>query len=290
MPHNTSVVSILAFVSFLTSTFSAAFDKADGRSIISSNPRDYTYDQLKRYNPEEWGEIKGYETCVKGYSQSPINFPLKVKIDGISFAPKPKLKMVNLKLYSKIENWALECTEKHKCGFTKFNQRKYFVSSLHFHSPSEHTLNGKQYPLEAHLVHVSNSGDLAVLSTLFDYPSGRPYVKQILEANSSNRKHFRLSPFVKTIFDQLIDKRQKEVAINLKHLTKRGGICSYNGSLTTPPCSENVMFLMQLNVQTVSRFQVKQFQISFGSQVYGNNRPIQSLNKREVTCYLTGMK
>lgn len=108
-------------------------------------------------------------------------------------------------------------------GFTTFNNEKYYVASLHFHTPSEHRLNGKQYPLEAHMVHASKSGDLTVVSKLFDYPWEKPYRKKITAFDSDNSKEFGLNHFVENFVHQLMNNQQEEVRTNLNRLMKWGG-------------------------------------------------------------------
>lgn len=179
-------------------------------------------------------------------------------------------------------NWALSCPLK-ECGSTMFKGEVFYHFNTHFHSPSEHTLNGKSFPLEAHFVHASEDGKLAVLATLFDYPSETGYVSTIVKGAN---KELGVNAYFKEILKGVSEGKNKVLVQTNEVIDAAKGYCSYSGSLTTPPCSEDVTWMMSLNIETVSRRQVHAYFVSAGASFDGNNRPIQPLNGRNITCYV----
>lgn len=275
-------IFIISFATVLEST-----EQLESCQSLTT-PGAYSYDIISGKDPANWGTIAGFETCASGLSQSPIDFPSDVNILPLFHAPKPSLRWSTMKVQPQIENWSLNCNKSNSCGYTIVGQEKFYVQGLHFHAPSEHTLDGKQYPLEVHLVHRSASGDLAVIATLFDHPPEQPYRKLI---RVHKHKEQGRNMLLQNIWTQLFISKQKIVKADFRNLVRWNyGICSYNGSLTTPPCTENVWFFMQLKIQQVSRQQVNMYSKSVGSPLDGTNRPLQPRNNREVTCFLPQMQ
>lgn len=276
----------ISIVTIFILSFATVLESAQQSESYQALTNDgaYSYDILSRKDPTNWGNIAGFEICAGGQSQSPIDFPADVDILPLFNAPKPNLGWSTMKLQPQIENWSLNCNKSNSCGYTTLAKERFYVQGLHFHAPSEHTLHGKQYPLEVHLVHRSASGDLAVIATMFDYPPEQPY-RNLIRVHK--QKEQGSNKLLQKIWTQLFSSKQKFVKADFRNLVRWNyGVCSYNGSLTTPPCTENVWFFMQLKVQQVSRQQVNMYAKSVGSPLDGTNRPLQPRNNREVTCYL----
>ena len=95
-----------------------------------------------------------------------------------------------------------------------------------------------------------------------------------------------MNPFLKGILDNVMSD-VTTFAVDIGRITDvTKGVCMYRGSLTTRPCTEAVTFLMQLKTQTVSREQVHLYHMTDGGGLYGNNRHVQPVNGRKVTCYV----
>jgi carbonic anhydrase len=132
---------------------------------------------------------------------------------------------------------------------------------LHFHSPSEHTIAGRHYPLEAHFVHRGADGGLAVMGLLFREGAADPQIAAIWRAMPAHAGG------------------TAPVDIPLGSLWKpAGAFASYDGSLTTPPCTEGVRWYVAEADATVSRDQAAAFVAAAGE----NARPVQSLNGRII--------
>jgi carbonic anhydrase len=133
---------------------------------------------------------------------------------------------------------------------------------MHFHLPGEHTVDGKHFAMEGHLVHKSEAGGLAVLGVLFESGKENPVLKE------------------------LFDKLAKGEANNLGELTEpvnlaallTTGVYRYEGSLTTPPCTEGVVWSIYAETVELSDAQIN----TFASRYTGNNRPVQPLYERKV--------
>lgn len=272
------------FLALLFSVARAA-DKLEvdsSKCAVKGAEGDFSYDPTSSTGPGDWGDLSSdFETCSLGSSQSPINFPLSVSYAPRSEGPKPSISVGNMSYSPTSYNWALSCEG--DCGYTMFAGQKFKLINLHLHAPSEHTLNGRQYPLEAHMVHISDAGDLAVIATMFDYPSTTTYQSQV--AAGAN-KDYGVNSLVKEVMRGVM-KNKGTFKVHLGSILNPGkGYCVYSGGLTTPPCTEGVTFLMAQNVETVSRRQVFDYSASCGVGMDGNNRPLQPLNGRVVTCYV----
>ncbi|HEU0201286.1 MAG TPA: carbonic anhydrase family protein [Burkholderiaceae bacterium] len=140
----------------------------------------------------------------------------------------------------------------------------YELVQFHFHRPSEERIEGKAYAMVAHLVHRSVAGKLAVVGVLLE--SGAP------------------NPLLETLWRHLppakeLESARKDVTIDASHLLPADrGYYTFPGSLTTPPCTENVRWLVLKQPVRVSAEQIATF-----AQRYPNNaRPVQPLNARVV--------
>lgn len=140
---------------------------------------------------------------------------------------------------------------------------EYELVQIHFHSPSEFTINGKHSDLEAHLVHKGKKGEILVISVLFETGEENETVKEIW--NLMPAKKGESKPAGKIDVDKLIHDDSKYYRLS--------------GSLTTPPCTEGVTWIILKDKKSVSKEQVKKFVKVIGK----NARPTQKLNGREIT-------
>lgn len=240
---------------FLVSTSSGL---AEEKGKEAGHKPHWTYEG--EAGPGHWAEISNeFESCKIGKSQSPIDITGKEKSEKrpltIDYKDTP-LKIINNGHTIQV-NYAPGST-------VTIDGNIYQLAQFHFHSPSEHTAKGKHYAMEAHIVHKSADGKLAVIGI--------------------NMKEGKENPFIKTIWDNLPDKVNEEktvsgVTVNaMSLLPKIYPYYYYSGSLTTPPCSEGVSWNVLENTIEVSKAQVKKFASLIGK----NARPVQPLNERKV--------
>lgn len=141
---------------------------------------------------------------------------------------------------------------------------RFELKQFHFHAPSENLIEGRSYPLEGHLVHANDKGELAVVAVMFE--AGR--------ANAALSQAWQVLP------TKAGETRTLEVPLSAEPLlpTQRD-YYRFSGSLTTPPCSEGVRWLVMKQPVQVSQAQIDAFKAVMH---HPNNRPVQPLNGRQV--------
>jgi len=212
--------------------------------------------------PEHWGELKAkYATCKTGRSQSPININFSSMAKGVI----ADIKFIYKDISPEVVNNGHTIQVNYGNGSAiKVNDQEYKLAQFHFHTPSENTVNGKHYPMEMHLVHKNDKGELAVVGVFF--------------------KEGKQNAELKKAWDKMPTKGgTKEMlagvslnAANLLPGEKQFG--HFKGSLTTPPCSEGVSWFVMQSPIEASEKQITQF-----NKVIGDNaRPTQPLNGRRL--------
>lgn len=209
--------------------------------------------------PESWGRLKAeFSQCAAGTRQSPIDIRdgIKVQLDAVQFDYKPSGFRV-------IDNGHTVQVNVAGGNSIEVIGRRYDLVQFHFHRPSEERINGRQFDMVAHLVHKDVEGRLAVVAVLLDRGSAHPIVQ--------------------TVWNNLPLEKGEEVAarpmLDLAALlpTDRSYF-TYMGSLTTPPCSEGVLWMVMKNPVPISTEQIAVF-----SRLYPMNaRPIQSVSGRLI--------
>ena len=219
--------------------------------------------------PSSWGKLnKDWLLCAEGNQQSPIDLtgarPKKMDEMKLEF-PTANLKIVHqTHVLDAIDNGHTiqinyDGGETLEIGGQRFALRQY-----HFHSPSEHTVNGRHYPMEMHMVHVSQDKKLAVIGVF-------------IEEGRHNEAFDRIWSNLPTQTGQEV--HLENVQVDIDHiLPENKATYRYRGSLTTPPCSEGVGWFVYVEPIELSRDQIKAFRKIF----HGNNRPIQPLNDRTL--------
>jgi carbonic anhydrase len=212
--------------------------------------------------PAHWGALEPeFGACGLGHEQSPIDIrsdaAQKADLPAIEFAYRPSpLKIVDTG-HSIQVNYA-------PGSFITVGGHRYELVQFHFHKPSEESLDGKRSDMVAHLVHKDADGHLAVVAVL-------------LKAGA-------LNPMVATLWANIPSGKEKErdagdVQVDATDLLPSGrAYYTFNGSLTTPPCSEGVTWFVLKSPSSLSPGEIERF-----GRVYPMNaRPVQPLNGRTV--------
>jgi len=213
--------------------------------------------------PSHWGDLSPeFRFCSIGKNQSPVDIDSKrfdanlppIELDYNILTPTD---IVNNGHTIQVNMWS--------GGEIKLDGINFELKQFHFHAPSENTIDGKHFPLEAHFVHASDKGELAVVAILFAPGPDDPTLKRLLED----------LPMGKGESNKLASN-----AIKTLQTTKSlSNYYRYNGSLTTPPCTEGVRWVVMKRPFSVSKQQVEQLQKALKEP---NNRPTQPLNARAV--------
>lgn len=220
--------------------------------------------------PEHWGDLDpSFGTCAMGQGQSPVDLHPPAQgpdIDSIVFDYQPtKLNMVN--------NGHTIQVMYDPGSFLVLDDQRYELQQFHFHVPSEHHLNGLEFPMEAHLVHRSDEGNLAVVAVMF---YGGVINKPRVMASIIN------TPTLNTIWAEFPSKGAKVASTDTVNVASLLPVdrryMTYQGSLTTPPCTEGVRWIVLTAPVVVGLDHLEKFT----SLVGRDNRPIQPLNGRDV--------
>ena len=208
--------------------------------------------------PQQWGDLAAdYLMCSMGRNQSPIDLSGAVDADPEELI----LDYPNRGIVGEVNNGHTIQENLHPGNFITIQGQKYEAKQFHFHSPSEHRIDGKTFPLEVHVVHANRVGQLAVLGIMFDEGEENSTLYQL-----NGFRPAGLEPYTGPVdYNQLVTARDQYYA--------------YNGSLTTPPCSEGVLWVVLKNPVTASREQIDRFHNAMGADT---NRPIQPRNARTI--------
>ncbi len=220
-------------------------------------PAHWTYEGEE--GPGNWGAIDpAYATCGTGKSQSPIDIsaPGEKDLTNISFHYQPS--EVNI-----LNNGHTAQVNYDAGSYIELDGVRYDVAQFHYHAPSEHTLNGKSFAAELHIVHKSADGKLAVVGLLLN----------------EGAENAAFAPFINNLPAEKADAKDAGVKINAADfLPAVQTTFRYSGSLTTPPCSEGVSWLVMTTPVELSAAQLGALEGLFE----GNNRPVQALNDRPL--------
>ncbi len=213
------------------------------------------WDYAGEMGPENWGDE--FPTCGKGTKQSPLN------ITG-PFEKSKDVLVVNYKEGPlKILNNGHTIQVNVEPGSTlKINKDVYNLLQFHFHRPSEEQVDGKPMAMVAHFVHKNADGKLAVLGVLLNDGKDNAAI-QTLWNNAPKAE----GPEV--VVDKMKFDPSSLVPTALTHY-------SYEGSLTTPPCTEGVNFYILKTPVDIGKKQVVDFPFK------RNARPVQPLNGRKI--------
>jgi carbonic anhydrase len=210
--------------------------------------------------PAKWGELDAAnKVCTVGSQQSPIDIenPTRARLQDLKLSwGRTAETIVN-------NGHTIQLNFADGSSTLKLDDTTYKLVQVHFHRPSEHQIGGKNFPMEAHFVHRAPSGGLAVVGVLMSTGHPNPAFAQIVSTMPQQE-----GPAVKA------DARINPNAL----LPARRSYYRYAGSLTTPPCSEVVEWLLLTDPISVAEADVAKF-----AQLYSMNaRPVQKLDRRFV--------
>jgi carbonic anhydrase len=209
--------------------------------------------------PNEWARLTPEYSACDGKNQSPINLTGFIKSDL-----KP-IKFVYQAGGSEILNNGHTVQVNYAAGSSiSVDGIQFELKQLHFHAPSENLIDGKSYPMEAHLVHADKDGNLAVIAVMIKEGHENKALSKIWSQMPKNadEKNVLSSPFAAA-----------------RLLPSRHSYYRFSGSLTTPPCTEGVRWLVMKDPISASREQVEAFSHAMH---HPNNRPTQAVNSRLV--------
>lgn len=236
----------------------AAVAAAATAASHNGHPRhDWSYEGES--GPAYWGSMNpAWSACGNGKRQSPIDIRdgFRVNLEPVQFDYQPTR-------FSVLDNGQTVMVNLSLGNAITVTGRSYELTQFHFHLPSEERVNGQSYPMVLHLVHKDASGRLAVVALLVEEGEPHGVVQQVwdnlpLESNDAVMATSSMDP--------------------AKLLPARREYYTYMGSLTTPPCTEGVLWIVMKEPIRLSSQQIALF-----ARLYPMNaRPIQPLAGRRI--------
>lgn len=211
------------------------------------------------HGPEHWGDLSpDFIQCKVGVNQSPIDITGAIESDLPPIALDYTTNTTSL-----INNGHTAQVNVEPGSFLRVEGDEFELLQFHIHVPSEHWINGKQSMLEVHYVHRNTEGQLAVVAVLYRQGEDSPGLSRHIDIIPTEAGVS--IPFVTSLAD-------------LPILTWNKDYYRYNGSLTTPPCSEGVRWYVLKEQHTVSRKRRDKFNHLIGDDARGpqpvNARPV----------------
>jgi carbonic anhydrase len=245
---------LFAAITVIAILFTSCQKDDDDTPIVDCTEYHWEYDGDSA--PETW------PVCTSdcgGNAQSPVNIA-GATTDASLMALETHYEQVPIEL---INNGHTVEFEYEAGSVLKLNGDDYALLQFHFHTSSEHTVDGTQYPMEAHLVHRNSAGALAVIGIFFEEGSENAFLKNFSDhLPAAAEDHF-----------------SSEDVVNVESLLPSNAhYYTYTGSLTTPPCSEIVTWLVMKAPVEASALQIS----AMHSIVHDNYRPVQPLNGRTI--------
>ncbi|KAL1117259.1 hypothetical protein AAG570_004585 [Ranatra chinensis] len=246
--------------------------------------------RLKRRWPRDllgdWGGA-----CQNGESQSPID----IDLDAIPERPEPTEPILfinydeNVGSYTVYNNGhTVSVRVEQPCRIAVGGgglNGLYLLDHIHFHWGSEHTVNHKRFPAEVHLVHFNKI--YRNISEALKHPRGVAVIGIFLDDDEDDIDNAFLQPLL-SVASATVENEENKLKVNilsLDHLLPKetSDFYRYDGSLTTPPCTETVVWSLMKDASSISRLQVKLLNDIHLSHGVNNFRPTQPLNERRVS-------
>ncbi len=210
--------------------------------------------------PDNWGKLnREFVSCDIGQNQSPINIE-----NTVTASLKPIRVIQQFPAKDILNNGHTVQVNFKEGNMVALDSSPYQLKYVHFHTPSENKIHDMSFPLEAQFVHIDFKGNPSVISVMF--------------------KEGKANPGLAKLWVQIPKKEGESIALKgrvvpSELMPENHSYYRFSGSLTTPPCSEGVRWLVMKTPMTASKEQIEAFEQAIQ---HSNNRPIQALNGRIV--------
>lgn len=207
--------------------------------------------------PDHWGELeKNFQACSTGTQQSPINLQGSVRAETAG----PKLSWKPAAFKARNNGHTIQLDPTGDAGTAELNGKIYQLRQFHFHAPSEHAVKGERTAMEVHFVHAAEDGGLLVVGVFIVGGGANPAFSKIMAAAPKTPGSTPMAE-----------------ALDLSALLPEArSLYRYEGSLTTPPCSEVVDWNVFSTPIRVGDADIEAFRAIFPM----NARPLQAVNRR----------
>lgn len=209
--------------------------------------------------PQAWGALKPeYALCANGRRQSPIDIRggLAVDLEPVRFDYRASR-------FGVVDTDHTVQVNVAPGNAIEVGGKRFELQQFHFHRPAEERIDGRAFEMSLHLVHKDEQGRLAVVALLFGRGPPQPVVQQVWN-NLPLERHQEVAARVTLDLEQLLPADRRYY--------------TYMGSLTTPPCSEGVQWVVMRHPVTLSPEQADLF-----ARIYPMNaRPLQAAGDRRI--------
>jgi carbonic anhydrase len=258
--RRTTLVVIIGLLSMACSSADRAADPSADNTTAPPGAGSATWSYAGDIGPDRWGSLSDeYAACSTGTEQSPIDLtgPIEADVTDIVFAYGE----TPLAIYNNGHTIEVEV----EGSSIEVPGGAYDVVQFHFHAGSEHAIDGSMFPLEMHIVHRSSAGELAVVGVMVEVGEENEALTPVFDHIPTG-----VSERAETIEGETVDLAAVLPAVRTFY--------QYQGSLTTPPCSEGVAWYILATPIEISQEQLDEFT----RVVDGNVRPVQPLGDREI--------
>ncbi|KAJ7971562.1 Alpha carbonic anhydrase [Quillaja saponaria] len=227
--------------------------------------------------PERWGSLSPrFSVCSNGKSQSPVDIKKGILVQNKNLVSLVRdYKPANATLINNGFNIGIHFGG-NVGGFTE-GGKNYNLIQIHWHSPSEHLIDGHQAAAELHLVHQANDGSYSVIGVLYEIGNLDPLVAKVQ------------NKLVELAKENCAATEEAHIALgtfDVKYFRRRSRkYFRYVGSLTTPPCTENITWTVLAKVRSISMQQLDLLKAPLQAAYKNNARPVQPLNERKIEAY-----
>ena len=224
-------------------------------TLYSEEGPKWTYEGDR--GPERWGVLAvDFDMCKRGLNQSPVDLVADLDAD----LPELSFEYTNPGRLEEVNTGHAIQEIVQPGNYIRFKGVRYELKQFHFHSPSEHLVDGETYPMEVHLVHQNPKGSYLVIGLFMEEGAHN----EIVNGLPSFRARRGEAPYGDPVDYNLL-------------IPNRRDYFYYNGSLTTPPCTEGVTWIVIQEPIIASSEQMAHYHDLLG---FDNNRPIQPKNSR----------
>jgi carbonic anhydrase len=232
---------------------------SDDAGSAGGSPQAPHWEYEGEHGPEAWGALSAdFAACSEGLAQSPIDLSAAAVADLPDLAVDYAAGAVSI-----VDNGhTVQANDAGGGNMITVDGTQFTLLQMHFHTPSEHTVNGEFAPAEVHFVHRSEAGELAVIGVM------------LTEGDATHEAWAAYTAAASVGEGNMVDTTLEWPAL----LPTEMSTIRYAGSLTTPPCTEGVRWMVMDVPVALAAEQLE----ALAAAHEGNHRPVQALNDREV--------
>lgn len=253
-------VLLLSALAFCASAMASGPEPVEHAAPAAGQPAHWSYQG--EGGPRHWGDLESANTrCSLGQQQSPVDINASKAMrrkHGLAL----QYGSLRVGLVNNGHTVQADPVAPADAPAITLDGKRYTLAQFHFHHPSEHTVGGKRFPMEMHLVHKDDEGHLAVLGVFIREGAANRLLADVF-GQLPVAGGTAGAPIEVSLADMLPGKHDAWV---------------YQGSLTTPPCSEGVEWVVLKQPISLSRAQIAAFTKLFPD----NHRPVQNFKNRQL--------